>query len=396
MKRLILLLPLAASLVGCAGLEAAKETWSGLTEMITGKDNSEPPAELDEDFQAKLNLTVQWEASVGDGYDGKNVNLLPAVTEDSVYAADRKGVIQAYNRQSGERRWEVESDLVFTAGPVFHRGLIVLGTSDAEIAAFSIADGSLLWKTSVSSEIFALPTIADGVVVIRGTDGQIIGLDEKDGHILWHHERTAPPLAVRSKGGPLVVKNTVFDGYGSGKLIALNLKTGQTEWEVTVALAHGRSEIDRLLDINATPVVKGDTLYVSGYQAGIAAVALKDGEVQWRQERFYSSNGLSSNKDALFLSDANSDVWRIDMRNGSDMWKQKALHQRRLTPPAPIRDKLVVGDLEGYVHVLSQDTGALLARLPLDGSAIEATPVVFDNHVYVYTSGGKLAALNLE
>ena len=178
--------------------------------------------------------------------------------------------------------------------------------------------------------------------------------------------------------------------------LALRIKDGQIEWEAVVALAKGRSEIDRLVDINATPVVMGDILFVSGYQGGVAAVSQKDGEVQWRQEKLFSHSGLTGNKRSLFLSDSSSDVWRLDMRNGSDLWKQKQLHQRRLTPPVPVKDKLVVGDFEGYVHVLSQEDGGLLARLEVDDTPIEATPVVFDNIVYIYTTGGELAALALD
>jgi outer membrane protein assembly factor BamB len=321
---------------------------------------------------------------------------VPAVTEDSVLAADHNGLIESRNRLNGEKRWELETELKFSSGPVLHGDKIILGTKDAEVAAYAVADGTLLWKTTLASEIIALPAVSNGIVVVRGSDGRITGLDEKSGATLWNHERSAPPLAVRSKGGPAIAGDLVIDGYGGGKLLALRIKDGQTEWEAVVALAKGRSEIDRLVDINATPVVRGDTLYVSGYQGGVAAVSQSDGEVQWRQEKLFSHSGLTGNRRSLFLSDASSDVWRLDMRNGSELWKQNELHQRRLTPPVPVKDKLVVGDFEGYVHVLSQDDGGLLARLEVDDTPIQASPVVYDDVVYVYTSGGELAALSLE
>lgn len=396
MKRYSLIIFCAALLNGCAGLEAAKDAWSSLNESVFGKDNAEPPRELSEDFAAKIKLAVQWKEGVGDGYGEQNINLVPAVAEDSVFAADDEGLLQSRNRLNGEKRWEVESELPFSSGPVLSKDKLILGTRDAEIAAFSVADGSLLWKSAVSSAVLALPSVGSGVVVVRGSDGRITGLDEKTGTILWSHERVAPTLAVRSKGGPAIIDDLVIDGFGGGKLTALRLKNGQQEWEALVALAHGRSEVDRLLDINATPVIKGDTLYVSGYQGGVAAVSLKDGEVQWRQEKLYTHTGLTGNRRSLFMSDATSDVWRLDMRGGGDLWKQDELHQRRLTAPVPVKDKLVVGDFEGYVHVLSQDDGSLLAREQVDDTPIEAAPVIYDDVVYVYTSGGKLAALTVE
>ena len=394
--RYLLILALAALLAGCAGLDAATEAWSGLTEMITGKDNAEPPKPLSDEFVAKTALTVDWKVSIGDGTHEENINLVPAVAQESVIAADYQGLLQSRNRLTGEKRWEVETELPISSGPVLSKDKIIVGTREGEIAAFSLSDGSLLWKTTLPSAILALPAVSAGIVVVRGSDGRITGLDEKSGDSLWTHERTVPPLSVRSKGGPAISDNVVIDGFGGGKLTALRLKDGQPEWEALVSLSRGRSVEDRLLDLNATPVIKSDTIYVSGYQGGVAAVSLRDGEVQWKEEKISTYTGLTSTRRALFLADGSSDVWRLDMRNGSDLWKQDELHQRRLTPPVPVKDKLVVGDLQGYVHVLSQEDGSLLARVEVDDTPIEASPVVFDDVVYVYTSGGKLAALTVE
>jgi outer membrane protein assembly factor BamB len=395
-KRYLPLFLCAFLLSGCAGLDAAKDGWDSLTETLFGKDNTEPPHELAEDFVPKASLSLQWKETIGDGYGGQNINLVPAVTSDSIYAADHEGIVQARSRTTGEKRWEIESELPFSAGPSLSRDKVILGTRDAEVIAYAMADGNLLWRTSVSSLILAPPAVANGVVVVRGSDGRLTGLDEKTGATLWSHERTAPLLAVRSKGGPAIADSLVIDGFGGGKLTALHLKDGQPEWESQIAIARGRSEIDRLLDINAVPVIKNDIIFVSGYQGGVAAVSLKDGEVQWRQEKIFTYSGISAERRSLFLTDNASDVWRLDMRGGGDLWKQNELHQRRLTQPVPVKDKLVVGDFEGYVHVLSQDDGSLLARLEVDGSPIEAAPVVYDDIIYVYTSGGKLAALIVE
>ena len=282
--RPLLVLLLAALLAGCAGLDAATEAWSGLTEIVTGKDNSEPPKPLSEEFVAKTKLDVVWNVSVGDGTGEQSINLVPGVAEDSVIAADYQGLIQSRNRLNGEMRWEVETELPFSAGPVLSKDKIILGTREGEVAAYAQSDGTLLWKTTLPSEILALPAISGGLVVVRGSDGRLAGLDEKTGASLWTHERTVPALSVRSKGGPAIADDLVIEGFGGGKLTALRLKDGQPQWEALVALSRGRSEVDRLLDVNATPVIKSDTIYVSGYQGGVAAVTLRDGEVQWRQE----------------------------------------------------------------------------------------------------------------
>ena len=395
MRFFIVLCCAAFLLSGCAGLDTLKETYEGITEYISGKDNVEPPREL-QPLEPKLKLGELWDGDVGKGYAEQYVNLVPGVSEETVFAADRKGEVQARNRLTGEKRWSVDAELPFSAGPAVSGDRLILGTSNAEVVALSSVDGTLLWKATLSSEILAMPSIGEGLVVVRSSDGHITGLDEKTGATLWTYERSTPPLSVRSRGAPIIAGDLVIDGYASGKLVALRIKDGKLEWEATVAIPHGRSEIERLVDVDSVPVVKGDTLYVTGYQGGVAAVSLRDGEVLWRAEKVSSYSGLASNRRSLFLTDANSDIWQLDLRNGGDLWKQDELHQRRVTAPAIVKDYIVVGDFEGYVHVLSQEDGSLLARIQVDDTPIEAAPVVFEDAIYVYTSGGRLAALSVE
>lgn len=382
-------------LPGCAGLDTLKDAYDGINDYFGGRDNAEPPREL-QPLEPKVKINELWDAEIGEGYAEQYVNLVPAVTETAVFAADREGELHARNRLTGEKLWSVDTELSFSAGPAAGKDKIILGTSNAEVAVFNTTDGSLLWKTTVSSEILALPQIAEGIVIIRSSDGRITGLDETSGATLWSYERSAPTLSVRGQGSSVIAGDLVIDGYASGKLIALRLNDGKLEWESTVAIPHGRSEIERLVDVDSVPVVKDDTLYVTGYQGGVAAVALRDGEVLWRQEKVSSYSGLASNRRSLFLTDASSDVWQLDIRDGGDLWKQDELHQRRLTAPAVVKDYVAVGDFEGYLHILSQDDGSLLARVQVDDTPIETAPVVFDDVIYVYSSGGTLASVAVE
>jgi outer membrane protein assembly factor BamB len=394
--RIFLPILLALLLGGCAGLDAVKEAYSGLIEYIGGKDNAEPPRELAESFESLVGVRTLWTASLGDGYDKQYVNLVAAADETSVYAAERQGDLHAFNRLTGGSGWTQETGLAFSAGPALGDDKLILGTSNAEVVAYRRSDGTLLWKTEVTSEILAPPRVADGVVVVRGTDGHLTGLDEKTGATLWNYERSVPALMIRSRGASIVTDEYVIDGFASGKVIALSLSKGKLEWETTVALPHGRSEVDRLVDMDAAPVIKNGTLYISGYQGGIAAMSVREGEVQWREEKISTYTGLVANRRSLFLADISSDLWCLDMRNGGDLWKQDELHQRRLTVPALIKDYLVVGDFEGYLHVLSQEDGSLLARVQVDDSAIDEAPAIYDDVIYVYSSGGVLTALTVD
>ncbi|MFO1418022.1 MAG: outer membrane protein assembly factor BamB [Methylotetracoccus sp.] len=312
-------------------------------------------------------------------------------------AADRRGhCAEARDRADRRRTRTAETELELTAGPAVGRDVIVLASTNGDVLALSPVDGSTVWKTNVSSEVLAVPQIGRGKVVIRSNDGRISALDEKTGSTLWYHERSVPPLSVRSRGAPVIAKDLVLDGYASGKLLALGFDDGKPDWEAVIAIPHGRSEIERLVDVDSTPVIRDDTVYVSGYQGGIAAVNLKDGEVQWRRENLSTATGLYADRRALFMTDGVSDVWQLDLSSGADLWKQAALHQRRLTAPVPIKNYIVVGDFEGYLHFLSKENGSIVARVQIDDTPIEVVPVVSDDIVYAYSSDGVLAAVAVD
>ncbi|MGZ8224474.1 MAG: outer membrane protein assembly factor BamB family protein, partial [Methylobacter sp.] len=116
-------------------------------------------------------------------------------------------------------------------------------------------------------------------------------------------------------------------------------------------------------------------------------------DILWRNEIISSYTGLSHDWRYLYLSDSESHVWQLDQRNGASLWKQKDLHQRKLTAPAAYEDYVVVGDFEGYVHWLSNTDGRQLGRVQVTDEPIDAKPVVVDNTVYIYAKDGTLAAL---
>lgn len=394
--RIFFIVCLAVWLSGCSGLGVLKDAAEGIGEYFGSKDNSEPPAELKPLETTSVVPHVLWEASIGKGHEQAFVNLVPAASDNLVYAADHRGVVEARDRLKGDRVWSVELELPLSSGPVYADGRLFLGTGNAEFLALDAANGALLWKTTVSSEVTALPQVQGDTVVIRTNDGRLASFDVRTGGVRWYHERSVPALSIRSRGSPAISSDQVLDGYGGGKLSALSLDDGKPVWEVTVAIPHGRSEVERLVEVDADPLVKGDTVFVTGYQGGVAALSLEGGDVLWRQDNPSSYQGMALNRRSLFISDTASDVWQLDARSGVDLWKQTELHQRRLTRPVLLEQYLMVGDFEGYLHILSQDDGGVVGRIRIDDTPIEVPPLVYDDVVYVYTNGGVLAAVTLE
>lgn len=377
-------------------MNAFKDLAGAISEAVTGSDNAEPPKEL-QPLDPTVNLTEVWSVNVGKGFAGRVLNLVPAVTPSHVYAADHRGLVAAFQRADGEKEWSAETGLELSAGPVVTGDMLLMGTSNAELVAISASSGALLWKTALSSEVMSLPRVSHHLGVVRTSDGRIACIDLQHGGIKWTHQRTLPALSVRSLGSPTISGDLVIDGFGSGKLIALNLQDGHVVWESTLVVPRGRSEVERMVELDADPLVHEGVVYATGFQGGMSAVDVTNGSLLWHQKTGYSSHSLLLGKKSIYLTDASSDLWDIDLRDGADHWKQDVLHQRRLTVPALLRDYLVVGDFEGYLHLLRADSGSLVGRMEVDsGEPYIATPEVHEDTVYVYSAAGRLSALRIE
>ena len=391
--RLLPLLLLSLSLMACQALSTLGESVNSISDyLLGGEDNTEPPHELTA-YKQEIDIELIWKDQVGVGFDEQYVKLVPAVAYGKVFAADREGLIQARDATNGQLLWSVESELPISAGPGVGQQSIVIATSTAEVLALDIQTGEQRWKIKVSSEVLAVPRIEQSIVLVRTTDGKTVALNEADGTELWIFERSVPALSIRGTGSPVIVDDNVISGYANGKLIALRLKDGKLVWETSIAIPKGRSEVERLVDLDVDPVESDGVLFIASYQGGVSGVLALDGDVLWRNEEISSYSGLSYDWQYLYLSDADSDVWQIDQRGGASLWKQQDLHQRRLTAAVVYEDYVVVGDFEGYVHWLAISDGRQLGRISVADEPIEAQPVIVDNIVYVYAKDGTLAAL---
>jgi outer membrane protein assembly factor BamB len=383
-------------LTGCAAVDTVSESISGITDYFSGgEDNADPPSVLVE-YTPEVKPEVIWKESIGVGADEQSLKLIPVVGSGKIVAADREGVVQARSPTTGKLVWETETEVHFSGGPGLGAGTVILGSSDAEVVALDIETGAVLWKTAVSSEVLSVPVVANGIVVVRTTDGAVIALDEKTGGKRWNYERSVPALSLRGTGSPLIVEGNVIGGYDNGKVMALRLTDGKYVWETSVAISKGRSEIERLVDLDVDPIVINGVIYVASYQGGIAAISESDGDILWRNETISSHSGLSNDYRYLYLTNSESHVMQLDQRSGAGLWKQKDLHQRRLTAPTPYESYVVAGDFEGYVHWLSSVDGRQMGRVQITEAPIDAKPIVVDNVVYVYAKDGTLAALKVQ
>ncbi|PKM12728.1 MAG: outer membrane protein assembly factor BamB [Gammaproteobacteria bacterium HGW-Gammaproteobacteria-3] len=387
--RLFLTALLVLGLSGCAAVDAVKDLTNS---FFGGEDNSDPPNELVE-YKPEVVIEKLWRETVGDGADEKFLKLVPAIADETVFAADSAGLVEAFELNGGRQVWEAETEEAFSGGPGVNSGTIILGTRDAAVIALNPANGDRLWRATVSSEVLAIPVLAEALVVVRTTDGRIIALNAADGSTAWAYELSVPALSIRGSGAPLVIEEKVIAGFANGKLVALRLADGKHLWETSIAIPGGRSEIERLVDLDVDPVANDGVIFIASYQGGASAVLVPNGEVIWRNPDISSYTGMSYDTRYLYISDNAGDVWQVDQRNGAALWKQSDLHQRKLSAPLVYDEFVVVGDFEGYLHWLSKTDGRQLGRLKIADAAITAQPIAHDDVIYVYAQDGTLAAL---
>ena len=386
MKRGLVIL-LSGCLAGCSTLG----DWGA--SILGGDDNAEPPAPL-VDIEDPVPLQKIWSTSVGVGDDKHFIKLVPALDGMQLFIADRKGRVVALDAETGKQNWSVKTEVAVSAGPGVGEGLVLVGTSDAEVLALSAIDGAELWKADVSSEVLSVPQIDLDKVIVQTADGNVAALDAEDGHQVWIHDRSIPVLTLRGTSTPAVQHGLVVVGYANGKLAALSAEQGFDVWETSITIPKGSSEIDRMVDIDGDPIIVGGAVYVTTYQGRVAVVDIQDGNPGWTRDM--SSNvGLGVDFSQVYVTDDQSHVWGLSRSTGASEWKQEELDNRGLTAPEPYEDYVLVGDVEGYVHLLSRYDGHVAARVKVDSRGISARPLVRDGVFYVYGNSGKLAAYRL-
>ncbi len=387
MRQAVTVVSLALLLSGCSTMA----NWT--SSLLGGSDNSEPPAPLLE-IADPVPLKELWSRKIGVGHDEQFVNLVPFVYDEQVFVADRKGRVVALDAETGKKNWETKTETAISGGPGGGSSVILVGTSDAEVLALSADDGTLLWKTEVSSEVLSVPQVDFDKVIVQTADGNITALELNSGEQLWIHDRSVPVLTLRGTSTPAVEGGLVVAGFANGKLVGLSAEKGFPVWEVSIAIPQGRSEIDRLVDIDGDPIIVGGVVYVTTYQGRIAVIEAQTGNQGWQRD-MSSHVGLGVDFSQVYVTDDESNVWALSRSTGASEWRQDELLNRKVTAPEPIGDYVAVGDLEGYVHLLSRYDGRIAARAKVDSKGIQEKPLASDDTLYVYGNSGKLSAFRL-
>lgn len=353
------------------------------------KDNVEPPAPLVE-FEPTLDVTAVWRSGTGTGA-GVPVGVQPYLEQGRIFTVDPKGLVTAYDAETGRVLWERETGLEVSGGVGGGDGLLAVGTNEGLVHVLRQDDGSQLWQEEVTSEVLSPPVIGGGAVLVRTLDGRLFAFNALDGTRIWVITRSVPALSLYGTSAPVVAGGVVIAGFDNGRLAALTLTQGRTLWEANIGVPQGRSELERLVDVDTRPTLADGLIYGAAFQDRVAAVRPEGGEIAWSQE-ISTYRNLAIEGDQIFVTDENSLVWALDRGTGASLWRQEKLRARNLSAPVVIDDFVVLADLQGYVHWLSRFDGRFLARTSVSNSPVIAPPIADDERVYILSSDGELAA----
>ncbi len=356
-------------------------------------DPDELPAELVK-FEETLRIKKVWSRGIGDGTERLRLALRPATDGTNIYAAAHDGRVLAMDAATGKRLWTAKTDLPLSAGPGTDGTLVVAGSSNGDIVALEAGTGEVRWQVEVTSEVLGIPAVAPGKVVVQTVNGKLTALDAADGTALWSVQQSMPALSVRGAASPVIARGYVISGFDNGRIVAYDLEDGGELWNVLMEPPAGRTELDRLIDVNGNVVVAGNDVYAASYQGRLGAVALESGQLLWSRE-FSNHSGFAIDFSSIYATDARSEVAALSRGSGRELWRRKDVRNRDASAPAIHGNSVVVGDFEGYLHWFDLRTGELQARAKTDGERISTQPLVLNDLLYVMTEGGSLYAFRI-
>lgn len=367
----------------------------GACGIFGDKDDEElPPKELLK-FKQTLPVKKAWSAKVGGGSEFLRLGLMPAGDSTKIFAASHDGRVSAFRPDNGKLLWKTEANAPLSAGPAFGDNLVVVASSDGELIALSANDGAQLWRTDIGSEVLARPLIHENAVIVRTVDGKLAVYEGFDGSERWAVAQEVPSLSIRGTSAPVIVGNTVVAGFDNGRIMAVALLNGDTLWEALLSPPSGRSDLDRLSDVDGYMVVSGQDVFAAGFQGQVAAIAVESGQALWYREHS-TFNGLGLDWNNIYLLVDEGDLIALARRNGVESWRQDALQRRWPVAPTAISTAVAVGDFEGYVHFFDSANGAPVARVRVAKGPLSGYPLVVGETLYVQSEAGTLTALRIQ
>ncbi|GAD78444.1 outer membrane protein assembly factor BamB [Vibrio ezurae] len=348
--------------------------------------------------ESQFTPSVVWSTSVGDGVGQYFSKLTPAYAYDKVFVASRDGDVAAFDATSGDKVWSVdlEKDVParLSGGIKASYGQLFIGNENGEVIALDAQTGEERWRVEVDGEVLSVPETESNLVLVHTTRGALIALDEETGNEKWTVSTEVPTLTLRGTSSPVAVSGGVFWGTSNGRLAAALVDRGQMIWQQPVGTPKGATEIDRLVDSDAQPLVVGSMLYTIGINGQLIAIDLRSGSPAWKRN-YSSAQNMATDGRNIYLVTDKDHIVAVDARSGTELWENRQLEYRLLTGPAVIDRKLVLGDSEGYLYWLDRNTGEFVSQQMEDDSGFAVAPIEVEDGFLITTRNGDVKMMKI-
>jgi len=377
---------------GVAGLIAAVLLLSSCG-IFSKKDKEGEPKELVK-LENQLKVKRVWSTKVGSKSEVLLVGLRPVGDGNRIYAASQNGNVIAVNPETGKAHWKTDLDIELSGGPAVGEGVVAVVSADGYAILLDAASGNELWREFVGGETLARPLIKGDSVIVQTIDSRLVCLARFDGRLRWQIEQSVPLLTMRGASSPMTVGALVIAGFDNGRMVAVNIETGDIEWDSMLALPTGRSDLDRLSDIDGSIAVVDQDIYAAGYQGRLASVAAESGQILWSRE-LSTYVGVAADWNSVYTTLDSGELVAMSRVGGVEIWRNDDLLRRDPTLPVPFHTAVVAGDFEGYLHFFSGIDGRAVARMRQGSKAISSAPLVVANRLYVQSDDGSLGAYEI-
>ena len=341
-------------------------------------------------FSNQKNIVIEWKNS----FKGENEigNFLPDFSAQNLFFSDASGNVSSINASTGDRNWSIELNFL-ASGTSAGFGLVVVSDIDGNVIAVDQNDGSKLWSTNVKGEVLSKVAIDAKIVVVKTGSGELLGLDKENGEILWSYRSKLPLLTVRGSSSPVIVDDLVYVSFDNGRLGVFELNSGFQVWDGAISYVKGVSELENLIDSDSSPVVDGGLIYTTNYQGNLNIFDTAQKRSVWSYETssFYSpivSRGM------LTIVEANSGLRSFALKTLQESWINEDYINRDLSNAVSYKGSLVVGDFEGYVHVIDTLNGKTIGRKKISRKPIKSILSRSDS-LYIIDEAFNLHSINI-
>lgn len=357
-------------------------------------EDATAPVQL-ERIDSKVSLKKRWSSKIGDGQGDGFYKITPTLIDGVIYVASSDGEIAAINAANGARLWRVELERPLSGGVGYHNRSLYLGGADGSVLQLSAEDGAVEWEAAVSGEVLAAPVVSDDWVIVQTYDGKLLGFRSGAEEPSWTFTSDVPVLTLRGTSAPILVGGNAIAGFGDGKVVAVDVDSGNVSWEARIGVPQGSSEIDRIVDVDGAMTQQGIELFVASYQGRVAALDSRTGRKLW-QQNVSSVTGTNVGFGNVYVADVDGTLSAF-LRTGQGVrWQNIELGYRELSRPTPVSSYVATVDFEGYLHLLSQVDGQIVGRSKIGGDAARADMIADSGRLIIYADNGQLLAYELE